>query len=155
MELSYAAVCFDLFGTLVEEDGHPIAGARDALLAVPRDRCAIVTSCGLQFARILLRTAQLPEPPVVIASEHVERGKPAPDSYALAVERLGVEDPGTVLALEDSRHGMSAARAAGLDVIGVLAGRPPSYAQEALYTVERLADISWTRTDAGTIVVRF
>ncbi len=154
MELSYAAVCFDLFGTLVEEDGHPIAGARDALLAVPRDRCAIVTSCGLQFARILLRTAQLPEPPIVVASENVEHGKPAPDGYALAVERLGVE-PGSVLALEDSRHGITAARAAGLDVIGVLAGRPPSYAQEALYTVERLSDISWARTDAGAIVVRF
>lgn len=154
MELSYAAVCFDLFGTLVEENGHPIAGARDALLAVPKNRCAIVTSCGLQFARILLKTAQLPEPPIVVSAEDVAHGKPAPDGYALAAQRLKIE-PQHILALEDSRQGIAAARAAGLDVIGVLAGRPPSYAQEALYAVERLRDISWTRAADGSIVVRF
>ena len=154
MQLSYAAVCFDLFGTLVEEDGHSIAGARAALLAVPRNRCAIVTSCGLQFARILLKTAQLPEPSIVVSSDDVERSKPAPDGYALAAQRLGVA-PATILALEDSRQGIAAARAAGLDVIGILGGRPPSYAQEALYSVERLADISWLTADDGSIVVSF
>ena len=154
MQLSYAAVCFDLFGTLVQEDGRPIEGARSALLAVPRERCAIVTSCGLQYARILLRTAQLPEPSIVVSAEDVEHGKPAPDCYALAARRLGI-DPQHILALEDSRHGMAAARAAGLDVIGVLAGRPPSYAQEALYAVERLRDIEWAAGEGGSIVVKF
>ena len=154
MQLSYTAVCFDLFGTLVEEDGRPIEGARGALLAVPRGRCAIVTSCGLQYARILLKTAQLPEPPVVIAAEDVQHGKPAPDCYALAARRLGIE-PQNILALEDSRHGIAAARAAGMDVIGVLSGRPASYAQEALYFVERLRDIEWTPGEGGSIVVKF
>ncbi len=154
MQLSYRAVCFDLFGTLIEEDGRPIEGARGALLAVPRGRCAIVTSCGLQYARILLKTAQLPEPPIVVASEDVERGKPAPDCYALAARRLRVE-PQEILALEDSRHGMTAAREAGMDVIGVLGGRPQSYAQEALYAVDRLRDIEWAAGEDGSIVVTF
>ncbi|MEO9170430.1 MAG: HAD-IA family hydrolase, partial [Candidatus Baltobacteraceae bacterium] len=131
MELSYEAVCFDLFGTLVEEDGRAVPGALRALESVTRERCAIVTSCGGQFARALLATARLPAPPLLITSDDVERGKPAPDGYALAARRLGIE-PAKIVVFEDSRQGIVAARAAGLDVIAILAGRAPSYAAEAL-----------------------
>lgn len=41
------------------------------------------------------------------------RSKPDPAVYMAAVEKLGV-DPGRVLALEDSPHGVAAAKAAGL-----------------------------------------
>ena len=44
--------------------------------------------------------------------------KPAPDVYLLACERLGV-DPRTAVALEDSPFGVQAAKAAGMDCIGV------------------------------------
>lgn len=154
MELSYEAICFDLFGTLVEEDGRAIAGARKAVMSVPRERCAIVTSCGLQFARTLLRTAQVPEPPVIVTSDDVERNKPAPDGYALAARRLDI-DPAKILAVEDSRQGVAAARAAGMDVVGILAGRAPSQMNEALYSVERLADLEVSTEPDGSIVVRF
>jgi len=76
MELSYEAICFDLFGTLVEEDGRATEGARGALVTVPRERCAIVTSCGQQFAQTLLRTAQLPQPP--------KAGQPPPGPFDTA-----------------------------------------------------------------------
>ncbi|HEV7180709.1 MAG TPA: HAD family hydrolase [Candidatus Baltobacteraceae bacterium] len=152
MVLSYEAVCFDLFGTLVEDDGSPIEGARLALDAVPETRRAIVTSCGRAFARTLLRAAALPEPAVLVSSDDVERTKPAPDCYALAARRLSVS-PGSILVIEDSRHGIAAARAAGMDVIAILRGRPFSYASEALYAVERLADIAWTRSPNGSVTV--
>ena len=154
MELSYEAMCFDLFGTLVEEDGRAIAGARKAVSSVPRERCAIVTSCGLQFARSLLRTAQILEPPVIVTSDDIERNKPAPDGYCLAARRLDV-DPAKILAVEDSRQGVAAALAAGMDVVAILAGRAPSHMNEALYTVERLADLDVSAAADGSIVVRF
>ncbi len=154
MELSYAAVCFDLFGTLVHEDGRPIEGAREALAAVAGDRCAIVTSCGLAFARTLLHSAQLPEPQIIVTSDDVERGKPAPDGYLLAARRLARE-PNSIVVLEDSRQGIAAARAAGMDVIGILAGRSFSYANEALYAVKRLSAIEWSSREDGTICLRF
>ncbi|MGZ8495600.1 MAG: HAD-IA family hydrolase, partial [Candidatus Binatia bacterium] len=47
----------------------------------------------------------------------VARGKPAPDVYLLAAARLGV-DPAGCLVLEDSTHGVAAAVAAGMAVIG-------------------------------------
>jgi HAD superfamily hydrolase (TIGR01509 family) len=54
-----------------------------------------------------------------IASGHdVIHRKPAPDLYLLAAQRLGV-DPARSVALEDSAHGIQAARAAGMRVITI------------------------------------
>lgn len=44
--------------------------------------------------------------------------KPAPDVYRAACERIGI-DPAVAVAIEDSPTGVTAARAAGLDCIGV------------------------------------
>lgn len=54
----------------------------------------------------------------VLGEEAVSRPKPEPDIYLLACERLGA-DPSSSVALEDSRPGVAAARAAGMYVIGV------------------------------------
>ena len=53
---------------------------------------------------------------VVVSSEEVARGKPAPDVYLEATRRLGVE-PARCAAVEDSSNGLRAARAAGMRVI--------------------------------------
>jgi HAD superfamily hydrolase (TIGR01509 family) len=55
---------------------------------------------------------------VALSSEHVGRGKPAPDVYLEAVRLLGVEPPAAA-AIEDSEPGIRSARAAGLRVIAV------------------------------------
>jgi beta-phosphoglucomutase-like phosphatase (HAD superfamily) len=56
------------------------------------------------------------------AGDEVTRGKPAPDVYLLAAERLGLR-PGDCLAVEDTGHGAASAGAAGMRVVGV-ARRP-------------------------------
>lgn len=54
-----------------------------------------------------------------IATGHdVAQRKPAPDVYLLAAERLGVA-PTRCVALEDSSHGIAAARAAGMRAIAI------------------------------------
>ena len=50
--------------------------------------------------------------------EKVERGKPAPDVYAAAVDALGVA-PGDAVALDDAPTGITSAKAAGLAAVGV------------------------------------
>jgi HAD superfamily hydrolase (TIGR01509 family) len=45
-------------------------------------------------------------------------GKPAPDTYLAACAAIGIE-PGAALAIEDSPHGVAAAKAAGLVCIAV------------------------------------
>ena len=49
----------------------------------------------------------------VLDAGDVEHAKPAPDLYTMAVDRLGVR-PENALAIEDSMHGLTAAKAAGL-----------------------------------------
>jgi HAD superfamily hydrolase (TIGR01509 family) len=53
-----------------------------------------------------------------VASDEAGRGKPAPDVYLAAAERLGVA-PGTAVAIEDSANGMRAAKAAGMGLIAI------------------------------------
>lgn len=50
---------------------------------------------------------------VVASGQEVENGKPAPDVFLLAAERLGV-DPSKCMVLEDSSNGVRAAKAAGM-----------------------------------------
>ncbi len=53
---------------------------------------------------------------LLLSSEDLERGKPAPDVFLLAAEKLGVA-PGSCLVFEDSTVGARAARAAGMRAI--------------------------------------
>ena len=53
-----------------------------------------------------------------VAGDEVARGKPAPDVYLAAAERLGVP-PAQCLAVEDTGPGAASAVAAGMRVIGV------------------------------------
>ena len=52
----------------------------------------------------------------IASSDEVEHGKPAPDVYLLAAERLGIE-PAGCLVVEDSLNGVRAGRAAGMTVV--------------------------------------
>ena len=53
-----------------------------------------------------------------VSSEEVPRGKPAPDVYLEAARRLGV-DPAQSAAVEDSRNGILAAKAAEMRTIAI------------------------------------
>jgi HAD superfamily hydrolase (TIGR01509 family) len=56
--------------------------------------------------------------PVVVSSQDVPNGKPAPDVFLRAAELLKVE-PERCCVIEDSVAGVTAARAAGMAVIGI------------------------------------
>jgi mannitol-1-/sugar-/sorbitol-6-phosphatase len=93
----------------------PYAGARE-VLACPV--VAVVTSCEAPLAHARMAAAGLAAPAVVVPADDVERGKPAPDAYLLAAERLGV-DPAGCLVLEDAPAGVTAGKAAGMSVWAV------------------------------------
>ena len=57
----------------------------------------------------------------VFSASEVERGKPYPDIFLHAARRMGA-DPADCIVIEDSPSGVAAAVAAGMCVIGLLAG---------------------------------
>ncbi|QMT59499.1 HAD family phosphatase [Legionella sp. PC997] len=54
----------------------------------------------------------------IVTTEDVQSGKPSPEGYLLAARRLNVL-PGRCLVIEDTLHGIKAAKAAGMQVIGL------------------------------------
>lgn len=56
---------------------------------------------------------------VSVAGDEVDRGKPAPDGYLAALDRLGA-DAADAVAVEDSVMGVRSAQAAGMSVIAVV-----------------------------------
>jgi HAD superfamily hydrolase (TIGR01509 family) len=80
---------------------------------------AVATSNRRAFATLVLQQLNLWSAcKSLTTGEEVEDGKPAPDIYLLAAERMGVS-PGSCLALEDSVPGAQAAKTAGMRTIAV------------------------------------
>jgi len=76
-----------------------VAGAGALLAALPTASWAVVTSCARPLAERRLTAVGLPIPTVVVTSEEVAHGKPAPDGYQLGAKRLG-QDPATCVVFE-------------------------------------------------------
>jgi mannitol-1-/sugar-/sorbitol-6-phosphatase len=102
------------------EGVEPIAGAAHFLASLPADRWAVVTSAPRALAERRISAAGLPMPPQMITAEDVAKGKPAPDCFLMAAERLGA-DPMRCLAFEDAPAGITAAETAGCTVVVITA----------------------------------
>ena len=79
---------------------------------------AIVTSGPTRLAEARLRAAGLPRPEVLVSADSVSRGKPDPEPYLLAAQRLGVA-PSRCTVFEDAPAGVRAGHAAGMRVVAL------------------------------------
>ena len=87
---------------------------------------AVATSSYVEEAEFSLRASGLTERfATVVTADEIVNGKPAPDIYLLAAERLQV-NPARCLACEDSEPGALAAAAAGMYTIMVPDTHQPS-----------------------------
>ncbi len=83
---------------------------------------------------------------LVLAGDVVERKKPAPDIYRLAVDRLGAS-PSATLVIEDSRNGLLAAVGADLTCVVTVNGYTEGEDfSEAVLVVSSLGDPGGERT---------
>jgi HAD superfamily hydrolase (TIGR01509 family) len=131
----------DMLRIIEEESGRPLpadygARTREALWAAyPKELAAVpyvaeaIDALGLP---VCVASSSSPESlrlslglvglydrfaPHVFSASQVARGKPAPDLFLLAAERMGVV-PSRCLVVEDSVAGVTGARAAGMTVLG-------------------------------------
>ncbi len=97
----------------------PLDGARELIEASRARglRVAVGSQSIAAWVKATLRSAALDGLfDAVVSGDEVERGKPAPDVYLLAAERLGVA-PERCVAIEDSPAGLQSAAAAGMLVV--------------------------------------
>lgn len=97
---------------------RPALGALGFFRSVPEQCRAIVTSGSARLAAARIRAVGLPIPSVMVTADDVRHGKPDPEPYRLAAQRLGV-DPGRCLAVEDTVAGLRSARDAGCALLAV------------------------------------
>ncbi|HUS82355.1 MAG TPA: HAD family phosphatase [Dehalococcoidia bacterium] len=121
----------------------PLPGVRELLSELKRRRtpCALASSSWPNWVEALLTSTGLDGSfDVTVSSTAVEKGKPAPDIFLYTAEKLHVE-PAQCVVLEDSRAGVTAAKAAGMYAVQSRAAStalPPL--PEADLVLERLSD---------------
>ncbi len=103
-------------------------------------RC-VVTSSHRKFAEHALGLCNvLHRFHFILTAEDVTRGKPSPDVYLLAAERLGIQ-PAEMLVLEDSGNGSHAAASAGACTVAVPSRHTIEHRfPEGIYFAQSLAD---------------
>jgi HAD superfamily hydrolase (TIGR01509 family) len=135
-----------IFEKIIAEEGIPLKPGAVALLDyLERESYPKAVASSTPKAGVLQRLAMtgLRERfPVIIGGDEVRRGKPSPDIFLAAAERLGIAPDGCWV-LEDSEYGIAAAHAAGMTPIMIPDLKPPSAETAALaYRVlPSLADV--------------
>jgi HAD superfamily hydrolase (TIGR01509 family) len=107
-------------------------------------RLAVATSSVSASARPFLDRHQLTGFfDVVVTGDEIERGKPHPDIYLHAAEKLGLS-PNECLVIEDSLSGIAAAKSAGMRVAAIPDRRfvdPHDYKKKSDYLLTHVSEI--------------
>lgn len=122
--------------------GDAIGPACELYRSLDANRVAVATSARLDTALTNLRVLGLEHPRVLVTGQDVESGKPSPDPYLLAAERLGV-DPAECVVIEDAPAGIRAGKAAGARVIALTTTHEVAELGEAdlVISPERLEEV--------------
>jgi HAD superfamily hydrolase (TIGR01509 family) len=101
-----------------EEELTLVQGVREAIGAIALPHC-VASSTGLTQLRKNLAQVALIDlfDPHIFSATQVKRGKPAPDVFLYAASQMG-HDPAECVVIEDSVNGVTAARRAGMRVLG-------------------------------------
>ncbi|MGW5737543.1 MULTISPECIES: HAD family hydrolase [Streptomyces] len=133
-----------------ERELEPVAGAVDVLEKLVADGVpyCLASSGSHERIRVGHRRTGLDrwfDDGRIFSAEDVGRGKPAPDLFLYAAERMGVR-PEKCVVIEDSPLGVQAARSAGMTVYGFTAMTPAERlssagATELFASMGELADL--------------
>jgi beta-phosphoglucomutase len=130
--------------------GSPLFPGADARIRALAAEWPLAVASGAlreEIEQVLDRTGLASCFMTVVAAGDTARSKPAPDPYALAVDRLSAAlgtrlDPADVAAVEDTLQGLASARAAGLRTIAVTTTYPAAALSSADYVAPDISAIT-------------
>ena len=104
--------------------------------------CVIGSSTHLENIRVSLEVLGLANFfTAIVTAEDVRQGKPHPEVFLTAAQRIGVE-PRHAVVFEDALVGIAAAHAAGIKVAAVTTTEPREKLSHANWVVDRLDQLS-------------
>ncbi|MER7693199.1 HAD family hydrolase [Streptomyces sp. NPDC097610] len=113
----------------------PVEGISEALRSITLPTCVASSGSHDKMRHTLGRTGLYEHfAGRIFSATEVGRGKPAPDLFLHAAQRMGV-DPADCAVIEDSRPGVQAARAAGMRAFGYAGGLTPAEQLEGPDTI--------------------
>lgn len=139
-----------VFEKLAREEGQIIDGVREFLSMLKEHNIPMAICSGALLSEIemILPQSGLRDLfGIIVAADHVGKGKPDPEGFLLALKRLSDDGHqnlkgGECVVIEDSHWGLEAGRAAGMKVVAVT----NTYAADQLTCADRivanLADLS-------------
>ena len=123
-------------------------GAKDLLHSIPKGWWGVATSGTRDTATARMRAAGLRIPDVLISANDVERGKPDPEPYVRAAQRMHIP-PEKCVVVEDSSGGLRAALGAKMTVIAVASTHTPEELEMAHVLVMNVNDIRVSINEPG------
>ena len=140
-----------LYREIVRERGlSPLPGVREWLrrLSDAGIPCAIASSTHRLNIETSLEIIRLREFfSAIVSAEDVTHGKPAPDVFLKAAEKIN-RGPRVCVVFEDAHVGIQAARNAGMKVVAVATTNPLDELGAADLAVQRLDEIDILKIDA-------
>jgi HAD superfamily hydrolase (TIGR01509 family) len=115
-----------LYEQAFEAELAPVDGVLDALDRITMP-CCVASSGTHEYLRYTLGLTGMYERFAgrIFSADDVARGKPAPDLFLHAAERMAAA-PAACVVVEDSRSGVEGARAAGMRVLAFAGGLSPA-----------------------------
>lgn len=117
----------------------PIAAGLSDILALDIKK-AIVTGSSKPEVEMFSHLLELDKFDMIVSDELYDKGKPAPDGYAYAVKKFGLE-PHQCVAVEDSHIGLMSANAAGCITVFTREFTNEDLSSAADFTVGSIAEV--------------
>lgn len=119
MTIKRENMILDIMG---KEDIKPVSGIPEFLRSIEEKglTTAVASSSDYKLINLILDRLKIAQYfDSVTSGSDVKRGKPSPDVFLLAAERIGIE-PAECLVVEDSENGVKAAKSAGMKALGYI-----------------------------------
>lgn len=131
-----------IFEKLIKTEGEIIEGVRDFIGKLKQESIPMAICSGslLTEIELILEQSNLRSYfEVIVSANHVKKGKPDPEGFLLALQKLNEKTseailPGQCVAIEDSHWGLQAANGAGMHTVAIT----NSYEAEQLAGAEKI-----------------
>jgi HAD superfamily hydrolase (TIGR01509 family) len=139
-----------LFREIYEAHVDPIPGFLHFFHELRKEGFKTAVATSAPFANLELIAGKLdlfPHLESALASEHVTKHKPDPEVYLKSAQNMSL-DPAQCIVFEDSFSGVSAAKNAGMKVVGVLSSHSKDELPICDYYIENYLGLNVARVSA-------